>query len=151
MDYGTLKLIHQGAVALSFTGFFARGCGMLVSAEWVRGRAARTWPHIVDTVLLLSALMLAYRLRLTPANAPWLMAKIVGLVFYVGLGAVALRAGSRKVRTSAWVAALLVYGYIVAVAISKDPLGPLTLLRALNTAPDPPGFQIVCIRPGTRV
>ena len=51
MDYGTLKLIHQGAVALSFTGFFARGCGMLVSAEWVRGRAARTWPHIVDTVL----------------------------------------------------------------------------------------------------
>ena len=39
---------------------------------------AKTLPHLVDTVLLLSALTLAWMLRLTPGNAPWLLAKIVG-------------------------------------------------------------------------
>jgi hypothetical protein len=38
-------------------------------------------------------------LRLAPGDGPWLLAKIVGLVVYVGLGVVALRPGrSRAVR-----------------------------------------------------
>ena len=121
MDYGALKLIHQSAVALSFTGFFARGCGMLADPAWVRSRPARTLPHVVDTILLLSAIALAYALQITPAGAPWLTAKIVGLFLYIGLGTVALRRGSsKKLRAAAWLAALLVFGYIVSVAITKN-------------------------------
>ena len=93
MDYAALKLLHQGAVALSITGFVARGLGSFAGAAWVRGRAARTLPHVVDTVLLLSALALAWMLRLTPGAAPWLAAKIVGLLLYIGLGMLALRPG----------------------------------------------------------
>ena len=52
MDYFTIKTIHQTAVALSFAGFFARGLGSLMAASWVRGRTAKTVPHVVDTVLL---------------------------------------------------------------------------------------------------
>ena len=78
MDYFTVKLVHQVAVALSLTGFFVRGAASLAGAGWVQGRAAKTLPHLVDTVLLLSALTLAWMLRLTPGNAPWLLAKIVG-------------------------------------------------------------------------
>jgi uncharacterized membrane protein SirB2 len=71
-------------------------------------------------------------LRLAPSDAPWLLAKIVGLVVYVGLGVVALRpGGSRTVRASAWLAALAVVAWIVSVAMTKSPLGFLVGWRAL--------------------
>ena len=124
MDYALIKVVHQGAVALSVTGFFVRGAASLAGAAWVRGRLARTLPHVVDSVLLASALALAWMLRLTPGNAPWLMAKIVGLLAYIGLGVVALRPGRPlPVRAAAWVAALAVVGWIVSVALLKDPRG----------------------------
>lgn len=126
MDYAALKLVHQTAVVLSIAGFFVRGLASLASAAWVRGRIARTLPHVVDTVLLLSALTLAWLLRLTPTAAPWLAAKIAGLLLYIGLGMLALRPGRPlALRASAWVAALGVFGWIVAVAITKDPYAGL--------------------------
>jgi uncharacterized membrane protein SirB2 len=129
MDYATVKLVHQGAVTLSIAGFFVRGAASLADAAWVRSRAARTLPHVVDSVLLLSALALAWMLRLTPGNAPWLLAKIMGLVAYVALGVVALRPGrARAVRATAWVGALLVVAWIVSVAINKRPLGFFAVL-----------------------
>jgi uncharacterized membrane protein SirB2 len=124
MDYALVKTIHQTAVALSFAGFFARGLGSLNGARWVQGRAARTLPHIVDSVLLLSALTLAWMLRLNPANTPWLLAKIIGLLLYIGLGMLALKPGrSTAMRSTAWLAALAIFGWIVSVAITKSPLG----------------------------
>ena len=52
MDYATLRLVHQAAVMLSISGFIARGLAALAGAAWVRGRVARTLPHVIDTVLL---------------------------------------------------------------------------------------------------
>lgn len=124
MDYFTVKLVHQSAVALSITGFFVRGAASLADARWVGARAARTLPHLIDSVLLASALTLAWMLRLTPIEAPWLMAKIIGLLLYIGLGIVALKSGRpRAVRGPAWLAALLVVGWIVSVAVTKNPFG----------------------------
>ena len=124
MDYGTLKFIHQSAVAVSFAGFFARGIGMLRDAPWIRQRVARTLPHVVDTVLIVSAIWLAWLLRVSPTNAPWLAAKIAGLLVYIALGMVALRFGRTKAtRAAAWCAALLTFGYIVSVALTKDARG----------------------------
>lgn len=129
MDYHALKLLHQGAVLLSFTGFFARGLGSLAGAAWVNGRAAKTLPHVIDSVLLLSALALAFTLRLDPAARPWLLAKLVALVAYIALGMLALRPRlSRVIRSLAFAAALATFGYIVSVAITKQPAGWFTLL-----------------------
>lgn len=126
MDYASLKLIHQGAMTLSIAGFVARGAASLAGAEWVRGRAARTLPHAIDTVLLASAIGLAWMLRLNPLDTPWLAAKIGGLLAYIGLGMVALKpARPRPVRVVAWLSALLCFAQIVAIAITKDPLGLL--------------------------
>ena len=126
MDYATLKLVHQTAVALSISGFAARGVAGLLDARWVRGRAARTVPHVVDTVLLASALGLAWVLRLNPITTPWLLAKIVGLLLYIGFGMVALRPGlPRAVRALALLAALVCFGQIVAMALTKSPAGLL--------------------------
>jgi uncharacterized membrane protein SirB2 len=124
MDYGLVKSIHQLAVVLSLCGFFARGVGGLMGAAWVGSRPAKTLPHLVDTLLLLSALALAWMLKLTPANAPWLLAKIIGLLVYIGLGVVALKPTlGRPVRTAAWLAALATAAWIVSVAITKHPAG----------------------------
>jgi uncharacterized membrane protein SirB2 len=124
MDYALVKLVHQSAVALSISGFFVRGLGSLGEAAWVKGRAAKTLPHIVDSVLLLSALTMAWMLRLHPGNAPWLLAKIVGLVLYIGLGMLALKPGRPwGVRAAGWLAALAVFGWIFSVALTKNPLG----------------------------
>jgi uncharacterized membrane protein SirB2 len=129
MDYATLKLVHQTAVALSLAGFFVRGAGSLSGAGWVAGQAAKTLPHVVDTVLLVSAIALAWSIRLSPLQAPWLLAKIVALVVYVVLGSIALKPGRPLVvRTIAWIAALMTFGYIVSVALAKDPRGFLAAL-----------------------
>lgn len=129
MDYLAVRGFHETCAALSVTGFFVRGAAGLCGAGWVQGRAAKTVPHIVDTALLLSAMMLVTTLRLNPFTTPWLVAKMAGLVVYVGFGVVALRPGLRKpVRAGAWVAALTTAGWIVSVAFTKSPLGFLSLL-----------------------
>lgn len=124
MDYATLKLVHQSAVVLSIGGFFARGVLSLRASPLARARVARTLPHVVDSVLLLSALALAVMAGFGPGNSPWITAKLAGLVLYIGLGMVALKPGRPlPVRAAAWVAALATVGWIVSVAISKSPLG----------------------------
>ncbi len=129
MDYFALKLIHQSVVTLSITGFVARGAASLAGAAWVRGRLARTLPHLIDTVLLASAVALAWALRLDPLSTPWLGAKILGLLAYIVLGMLALKpTRPRGVRIMAWLAALLCFAQIVATAITKSALGLLALV-----------------------
>lgn len=135
MDFVTLKLIHVSAVVLSFSGFTARGIGALRGASWVRHRLARTVPHLVDTILLLSALGMLWVARLAPWPLPWLRAKIIGLIVYIALGTLALRPSitSRmrrpmRARLIAWAAAILAFGYIVSVAVTKSPLGVIVWL-----------------------
>jgi uncharacterized membrane protein SirB2 len=58
----------------------------------------------------------------SPGNHPWLMAKLCALVAYIVLGTIALKRGKTlAVRASAFVAALLVFAYIVAVAVTRQP------------------------------
>jgi len=130
VDYIALKVIHVSAVTVSFCGFVARGIGVLRGAPWVRHRATRRVADLVDTVLLLSAIGMLAVIQVWPWELTWLRAKIVGLVGYIALGIVALRParpGSRprplRIRALCWVGALLVFGYIVSVAVTKSPWG----------------------------
>jgi uncharacterized membrane protein SirB2 len=124
MDYLVVRSFHETCVAASVTGFAVRGAGGLADAGWVRGRVARTLPHVIDTALLASALVLVAMLHVDPFATPWLLAKMTGLVLYIGLGVVALRPTVAKpVRAAAWVAALGVAGWIVSVAFTKSLWG----------------------------
>jgi uncharacterized membrane protein SirB2 len=136
MNYATLKLIHISAVALSFVGFAARGVGVLGGAGWVRQRIIRVLPHVIDTVLLVSALGMLWIVRLSPWATPWLRAKVIGLMLYIALGVIVLRrappgraARPRAMQLVAWVGALVVFGYIVSVALTKSPRGALVWLN----------------------
>lgn len=121
---GTLKAIHLSFAALSFTGFFIRGIWMLRDSKLLQQRWVKILPQVVDTVLLASAIVLAVQLRFSPMAQPWLMTKILALLVYVGLGLVALRFGrSKGIRALAWLLGMVVFAYIVAVAMSKSALG----------------------------
>ena len=59
----------------------------------------------------------------------WLTAKVLALIAYIVLGAIGLKYGrTRKIRIAAWVAALLTFGYIVAVALTRQVLPFPTLI-----------------------
>ena len=122
MDYLTLKWIHVSAVTLSFCGFVTRGVGALRGAPWVYHRLTRRLADLVDTVLLLAAVGMLWVIHLWPWAVPWLEAKIIGLVIYITLGVLALRPSRpAPVRLACFVGALLVFAYIVSVAVTKDP------------------------------
>jgi len=127
--YLVAKSIHVGCVVVSLAGFGARGLLMLAGSRLLTARFVRVAPHVVDSLLLASALWLAWLLGQYPFVQPWLTAKVLGLLAYIGFGTVALRRGrSRPLRVAALAAALAAAGYVVAVAISRDPRGPLLWL-----------------------
>ena len=68
-------------------------------------------------------------MRISPLEHSWLMAKIIALVAYIGIGTVALKEGrSKQIRVSAWLLGLATFMYIVSVAITKSTLGWLMLI-----------------------
>ena len=101
---------------------------MLRDSPALGKRVLRVLPHVVDTLLLASALWLVSVMHLPFLQTPWLVAKVVGLVLYIVLGSVALRRGrSRRVRVTAFVLALVTVSWIVSVAILHHPAGFLGL------------------------
>jgi len=122
--YTLLKTLHVACVTLSFTLFTVRGAWMIADSDWLQWRPLRVLPHLVDSVLLASAIGLVLMLHQYPFVHDWLTAKVIALAIYIGLGTLALkRARSKRVRVMTWLAALLVFAYIVSVAIAHNPCG----------------------------
>jgi uncharacterized membrane protein SirB2 len=117
------KDIHVSCVIITFILFFIRGIWMIIDSDLLQRKWARLVPPVIDTVLLASAIVLAVTIHQYPFIHAWLTAKVVGLFIYIGLGMLALTYGKTKtMRISTWVAAQLCFIYIVAVAITKNPL-----------------------------
>ncbi|WP_407279987.1 SirB2 family protein [Aromatoleum evansii] len=122
--YPAIKHLHILCAILSISGFLLQGMWMLLRSPLVDHRVTRTLPHVIDTVFLGSAITLATMSGHYPFVAPWVTAKVVALVVYILLGATALRWGrTMRVRVMALLAALLVFSWIVSVALSKHPAG----------------------------
>lgn len=121
--YPLIKDLHVACVVLSLAGFTARGGLMLAGSPLLAARFVRVAPHVIDTLLLASAAWLAWGLQQYPFVHGWLTAKVLGLIVYIVLGTIALRRGrTRAVRATAFAGALLAAAYIVAVALTRQPL-----------------------------
>lgn len=129
LAYHTVKNLHVGAAAVSITLFIVRTGWMIASPRRLQQRWVKVVPHVIDTVLLASALWLAWQLG-ADGTRGWLTAKIVALLLYIALGTIALKRGrTRRVRMIAAAAAVVTFGYIVSVALTKSPLGALSEAR----------------------
>ena len=127
--YFAVKHLHVACVVLSGTGLFLRGMLMISDSPLLQRRWVKTVPHINDTILLAAAIALTVLIGQYPFVDDWLTAKVLGLVAYIILGALALRPGRpRAVRVAALCAALAAFGYILSVALTKSPWGFLTVV-----------------------
>ncbi len=126
MDYLTLKYLHASSAFVSLALFMTRGVWMMATPERLQQRWVKVAPHVVDTVLLASAVALLWQLGGFEAlrTQSWLVAKIAALLVYIVLGSIALKRGrTRRIRVAAFFAAIAVFGYIVSVAVAKSPSG----------------------------
>lgn len=124
MIYLTLKYLHVICVVVSGSGFFLRGLWMLSASPRLNLRWVRVVPHVVDTLLLGSAIAMAVISTQYPLAQDWLTAKLIGLLVYILCGMMALRRGkSKTMRGLYFAAALLAFAYIVSVALTRSPLG----------------------------
>lgn len=120
MSYLALKHFHMTCAALSGSLFLLRGIWMLRESSMLQRRWVRIAPHLIDTLLLASALAMVAWSAQYPFVQGWLTAKVLALLAYIVLGSIALKRGkTMAVRASAFAAALAVFAYIVLVAITK--------------------------------
>jgi uncharacterized membrane protein SirB2 len=121
-SYFWVKTLHISCVSISISLFALRGTLELMGKPWRDKPVLRWAPHLVDTLLLTSALWLAWRIGQYPFVDGWLTAKVLALLAYILLGMRALsRKTPRSQRLPFFGAALLCASYIVGVALTHSP------------------------------
>lgn len=120
MSYLAIKHLHVVCAVVSGLGFLLRGIWMWRASSCLQHPLTRRLPHVVDSVLLGSALTLAAWSGQWPFAQGWLTVKLFGLLLYIVLGAFALRRGRTPIiRRCCFIAALAVYAGIVLTALSR--------------------------------
>ena len=121
MDYPTLLGIHKLTVGISLALFLLRGAWRLADSPMNDKKWVKIVPHVNDTLLLSAAIGMLFASGMNPLEHPWIIAKITGLLAYIGIGTVALKRGrSKGLRIKAFIASLGIFAYIVAVAVNKQ-------------------------------
>ena len=121
--YMMAKHLHLTAVGLSILFFIFRFIWSQFDATALSKKWVKILPHIIDTVLLASAIWLCFILSQYPLVNPWLTFKVIGVVLYIAFGLFALK--KAKTALAKWgffVAALAVLMATAMVAVTKQPL-----------------------------
>lgn len=117
-----IKLIHMTTAFISISLFLTRGFWVFRNSPMMSKKWVKILPHINDTVLLITATILAISTQQYPFVHSWLSAKIIALFVYIILGMFALkRAKEMKHKVLFFILALLTFSYIVSVALTRSP------------------------------
>jgi len=128
--------LHIGCVVASGSLFTARGLLRIANSPMANHRALRILSYVIDTALLIAAILLTLILHQYPFENGWLTTKVLLLIVYIGLGTIALkRARTAARRSVAVLAALLVFAFIIGVAVTHQPAGWLLFLRTTHSPP----------------
>lgn len=118
--YLLIKFVHMSCAMLSAAGFTLRGYWMVTESSLLQSNPSRILPHIIDTLLLVSAIALVVMSRQYPIVVGWVTIKIVLLVMYIVLGTLASKRGKTKQQRIVFlVASLITVAAIFAVAAIK--------------------------------
>lgn len=118
--YAIAKHIHMAAAATSGAFFVLRGLWLMYESKLNDAKLVKVLPHVIDTVLLVSALTLVALMGSLPT---WVEVKVIALFVYIGLGMAAFRASGQGTRLLFFFLALFTFGFIISVAITKNPHG----------------------------
>lgn len=118
-----MKHAHMLFAVLSILGFITRGVLVVWLQKELKNKLWKILPHVNDTLLLVCAIGLLVQYQWNPLEIPWLLAKLIALVVYIGLGVFALKLGKTLLQKRiCWVFAVVTFFYIMAVAVTKSPL-----------------------------
>lgn len=121
MTYALLKHIHLTTIVITLALFLLRGAWRLTDSPMLQKKWVKIVPHTNDAILLVAAIGMLVLAQLNPLEHSWLMAKIIALLAYIVLGTIALKRGKTPLqRNLAFIGALAVFGYMLAVAVSKQ-------------------------------
>lgn len=120
-SYVIFKHLHMTAVALSGLLFMVRGLWLLQGSTQLQAKWVKITPHVIDTLLLVSAIAMLVVAQQFPA---WVHVKITLLVVYIGLGLMAFKkAKTQGQKLTFLLAAVAVYVFLISVALTKSPAG----------------------------
>ena len=117
------KHLHLTAVGLSILFFIFRFVWSQLDANALSKKWVKILPHIIDTVLLGSAVWLCIILSQYPFVNAWLTFKVIGVILYIVFGLFALK--KAKTTLSKWAFFIAAIGVLMAtamVAVTKQPL-----------------------------
>ena len=126
--YPLLKSSHLLLVAISIPFFVLRGGSKIVGLAWQTQKWARVSPHILDTLLLLSGILLMFATRIYPIEQAWLTSKLIFLVGYILFGIKTMRSPSVMQQRLYFALALLCALLMITIATSHHPLGLFSML-----------------------
>ncbi|APD85901.1 SirB2 family protein [Alteromonas gracilis] len=121
--YMMAKHLHLTAVGLSILFFIFRFVWSQLDANALSKKWVKILPHIIDTVLLGSAVWLCIILSQYPFVNAWLTFKVIGVILYIVFGLFALK--KAKTTLSKWAFFIAAIGVLMAtamVAVTKQPL-----------------------------
>lgn len=120
LNYLFIRHVHITSVVVSIALFGLRWILSLQAIAWRQWQWLRIAPHVNDTVLLSAAIALAFLSQQYPWREPWLGAKVLLLLAYIGLGKLALRPTQpRATQAMLGAGALATVFSIVAVAVTR--------------------------------
>lgn len=115
-----IKIFHLSFVLISIFSFVGRVILSETHPEILKRKLFKTAPHVIDTVLLLSGITLVFQGQWLSTEHGWIIAKVLALMGYIGLGVVVMR-NRGTVRWLAFVGAMICFVYIGIVAVTKNP------------------------------
>ncbi len=116
-----IKFIHLSFVLISVISFVGRVVLSETHPEMLKQKLFKIAPHVIDTLLLLSGIALVFQGQWLAAEYGWIIAKMVALLGYIGLGVMTMR-NRGTVRWAAFGGAMVCFVYIGIVAVTKKAL-----------------------------
>jgi len=120
--YMAYKHFHLMMVVLSVSFLLVRFAMSLKPAAVLQTKFFKIAPHVIDTLLLLSAVMLMLTLQQYPFVNPWLTEKFLAVLAYIALGVMAFKGRTAPIRWICFLGALGLLGLVLRVAITKQPV-----------------------------
>jgi len=120
--YLLLKTLHISTVVLSISLLLFRTILLLLSSELLKTRFLKLIPHINDTLLLASALIMLFTSDyISSGNTGWIYAKVTAMILYILTGIFLFRYAKNKLQVLYFLGlALILYLYIIQTAITKN-------------------------------
>ncbi|BDY03628.1 SirB2 family protein [Ferrimonas sp. YFM] len=120
--YPGVKHFHMLMIGMSVTLLTLRFIWSMSGSGFMNRRWVKVFPHVVDTLLLLSGAALCFLIAQYPGSSPWLTEKLLSLVAYILLGVFAMKSKGKLLRVLAFFGALGWLGMIAKVAMTKTPI-----------------------------